>query len=81
MNEERKYATTTTQLEFHASGFVTKVGGRWTETTLQEFSNIFECSPPDTIGRSATYRARVSKRAISRRRISLERMQRAAVLQ
>jgi hypothetical protein len=37
MNEERKYATTATQLEFHASGFVTKVGGRWTETTLQEF--------------------------------------------
>jgi hypothetical protein len=40
MNEDRKLAAVATQLEFHASGFVTKVGGTWTGTALQEFRNF-----------------------------------------
>ena len=76
-----KYATTTTQLEFHASGFVTKVGGRWTETTLQEFRIFLSARRLTPSDDQLLASARVSKRAISRRQISLERMQRAAVLQ
>ena len=32
-----------TDLEFHASGFIVKVQGSWTDTALQEFRQFCAC--------------------------------------
>ena len=42
MSKPDKTSDAVTDLEFHASGFVAKVGGTWTDSALEQFRDYLK---------------------------------------